>query len=179
MFLITWLTACMALVAQPLSFDFGTRQTGTDWQVVNDGVMGGLSEGKAELDENSLVFTGTVSLRNNGGFTSLKSPFQNWDLSQMKTVEIRYRSTGFTMALTLENTPAWYLPNAKLTLPETSGEWHTLNVPIEGFRMYQMGQPIGQSPSASFFSDVQRIGFMNQDKKVGNLRLEVDYIRFE
>ena len=53
--------------------DFGKKKDGRNWQVVNDGVMGGLSEGEAQLTDDSVVFKGNVSLDNNGGFSSLRS----------------------------------------------------------------------------------------------------------
>ena len=61
----------------PMTFDFGTKNSAAsrDWRVINDGVMGGLSQGRALLTEESILFEGEISLENNGGFSSLKSPF--------------------------------------------------------------------------------------------------------
>ena len=41
---------------------------GQDWQVINDGVMGGLPKGTINFTDTSLVFQGSVSLENFGGF---------------------------------------------------------------------------------------------------------------
>ena len=43
------------------------------WQIVNDSVMGGLSTSQAYEKDNSLIFTGNVSLENNGGFASIRT----------------------------------------------------------------------------------------------------------
>ncbi|MEL7066951.1 MAG: CIA30 family protein, partial [Planctomycetota bacterium] len=40
----------------------------TQWRVVLDGVMGGLSSGKLTESKSGLKFTGELSLKNNGGF---------------------------------------------------------------------------------------------------------------
>jgi len=50
-------------------FDFTEKSDLTNWYVVVDGVMGGLSQGSFGVnDEGNGVFKGTVSLENNGGF---------------------------------------------------------------------------------------------------------------
>ena len=39
----------------------------SNWQIVDDGVMGGLSKGKFKIsDKNYLIFNGNLSLKNNG-----------------------------------------------------------------------------------------------------------------
>ena len=43
------------------------------WTIVNDGVMGGLSSSEIiETEEKTLIFSGLVSLENNGGFASVR-----------------------------------------------------------------------------------------------------------
>ena len=43
------------------------------WSIVNDNVMGGLSESNISISENeTLIFKGRVSLDNNGGFASVR-----------------------------------------------------------------------------------------------------------
>ena len=44
-----------------------------NWNIVNDDVMGGISKSYLALnDENNLIFSGNVSLKNNGGFASTR-----------------------------------------------------------------------------------------------------------
>ena len=53
-------------------FDFAGADAAKDWQTVNDGVMGGVSEGKFKItDAKTLEFFGNLSLENNGGFASV------------------------------------------------------------------------------------------------------------
>ncbi|WP_422743390.1 CIA30 family protein [Mycobacterium sp. WMMD1722] len=44
------------------------------WTTVNDPVMGGTSTSSVTFGDGDLVFSGTVSLANNGGFASAQSP---------------------------------------------------------------------------------------------------------
>ena len=44
------------------------------WGIVNDGVMGGISQSNIYLNEvDNIIFAGNVSLENNGGFASIRS----------------------------------------------------------------------------------------------------------
>ena len=46
------------------------------WQVINDDVMGGLSLGSTTLLDTSFMFSGDISIENNGGFSSVYRPYQ-------------------------------------------------------------------------------------------------------
>ncbi|MFW6352568.1 MAG: CIA30 family protein, partial [Bacteroidota bacterium] len=49
---------------ETLLFDFSTLQNMNDWLIVNDGVMGGLSQSRFALsDRNTAVFSGNVTLK--------------------------------------------------------------------------------------------------------------------
>ena len=54
--------------------DFLTAADVRGWSVVNDTVMGGVSTGRLAWQDGALVFTGELSLDNNGGFASVRSP---------------------------------------------------------------------------------------------------------
>ena len=52
------------------------------WTIVNDGVMGGRSSSDVELTgDNTALFSGFLSLENNGGFASVRGRFPMLDLS--------------------------------------------------------------------------------------------------
>ncbi len=161
-----------------LSFDFGKDKAGTNWRILNDGVMGGLSEGNFELANNSLVFSGEVSLANNGGFTSVRSPFEGMDLSNAQTVVIRWRSQGYQISLTLETSQVYYQPYFKVPLPTTE-EWQELRIPLASFRAFRLGRATGATLSAREAAKVIRLGLITDEKKPGPFFCEVDYIRFE
>ncbi|MFK8055223.1 MAG: CIA30 family protein [Saprospiraceae bacterium] len=46
------------------------------WYVINDGVMGGVSESKIVQLEDAVRFEGTVRLENNGGFASMRKEIE-------------------------------------------------------------------------------------------------------
>ncbi|MEM6542217.1 MAG: CIA30 family protein, partial [Bacteroidota bacterium] len=135
---------------QKVEFDFGTTKDGTNWQILNDGVMGGLSKGEILFTENSLKFSGAVSLENYGGFTSVKSPFQEFTLANKSRVKIRYKTSGQSIAISLENSRAFYKPYFKLELEDTEDSWKTKEIAIEQFKQYNLGQVTQEQISGEF-----------------------------
>lgn len=159
--------------------DFGTNKDGKDWLVINDGVMGGLSQGDAQLKENSILFKGTVSLDNNGGFSSLRSSFAARDLSNYTQLTLRYRSTGVSKAITLSISRRWYVPNYKKSLPDTNSEWKIITVNLKDFDKYYIGRKIRGELTKEILGKILRIGFITDEKKYGDFEFEVDYIGFK
>ena len=54
-----------------------------NWLVVNDNVMGGISESNIKFSKNNtLVFQGRVSLENNGGFASFRYRTKNLNVKK-------------------------------------------------------------------------------------------------
>ncbi len=158
-------------------YDFGRGKDGEDWWVINDGVMGGLSRGKAQMKENSLYFSGTISLENNGGFTSFRAPYERMDLSPYTRMEVRYRSTGRTCAISLDQSTRFWLPNHKLKLP-LSEEWNVVQISLDELNEYRMGRRTGRQMTREKASKVIRIGIITDSKDAGEFTFEIDYIKF-
>ena len=71
------------------AFDAADEAT---WDVVNDGVMGGRSQGFVTVEDGSLRFTGTL-VTQGGGFTSVRAP-RVIDISGQLGLELRVRGSG-------------------------------------------------------------------------------------
>lgn len=65
------------------------------WTTVNDPVMGGLSTSATAFGNGGLVFSGSISLENNGGFASARSP-QDPDIGRKAAgaTSLRVRAVG-------------------------------------------------------------------------------------
>ena len=162
---------------EPMRIDFGNKQDGQDWRPLLDGVMGGLSQGRMTLNNNSLSFSGSVSLANNGGFSSMRSPFSAVDLSAYETLVIRARGEGQSFAIVLENDRRWYNPYFKKAFQPTE-EWQTFEIPLAEFDLYQIGRKIGSVPTEEALAATIRLGIVTNDKKEGPFSLEVDFMEF-
>lgn len=159
--------------------DFGKKTGGQDWNVVNDGVMGGMSNSTAELTSSSLLFKGSISLENNGGFASIRSKKSSIDLSEFTTVKIKYKSSGRNFDLRLAVSELYYKPNYKHQFGSTTGEWEIAELKLSNFKQYTMGQISGANISEKELKNVLRIGIILSDKKEGPFKIEIDYIEFK
>ena len=79
--------------SEKILFDFQAATNSAAWQIVNDDVMGGVSTSAFRLTTNSTVlFTGRVSLENNGGFASVRSVPAQHDLGGCDSLVVRVRA---------------------------------------------------------------------------------------
>ena len=78
-----------------LIFDFNNNANISDWKIVDDVVMGGRSNGTFKIDsDGNGVFSGEVSLENNGGFSSLRYQFEQKNVEPYTTATIRLKGDG-------------------------------------------------------------------------------------
>ena len=116
---------CLAtlLMAAPLMaqeqerklFIFETPEAAAQWQTINDGVMGGRSDGRFKINnEQNMEFYGTLSLENNGGFASVRSRPTIMNLTAWRFdrgSRPRRRSTVFDESLRAHATDGFFLPS--------------------------------------------------------------------
>ncbi len=163
-----------------IDFNFGTQNCGDcDWFVVLDGVMGGRSNASLEKTPNSIILSGSISLENNGGFASIRTPFSDYDLSGFSQVTLRYRSSGQDFAFSLNNYRRFFRPKFKHSVPQTDNEWQTLSLKFEDFEKMRLSQRLGSPPSQKELSRIIRLGLISNEKKASDFKLELDFIRFE
>jgi hypothetical protein len=76
-------------------FTFQKSDEVNNWRIVNDGVMGGLSQSEIVLsDTSTAVFQGTVSLENNGGFSSTRTNPRFYNLAGYDGIILRLKGDG-------------------------------------------------------------------------------------
>lgn len=132
------LAACTVLPAsagERTIVDFSEGEN-LDWRVVNDGVMGGLSQGKIEVSaEGVMTFSGDLSLENNGGFSSIRTGGVEMDLSDAEGFAARVRGDGRTYQMRI-STDARYRGMEISFMAEfdtEKGQWTEVRVPFGEF----------------------------------------------
>ncbi len=147
------------------------------WYVVNDSVMGGISNSQVLQNDGNLVFTGNVSLANNGGFASIRTPLdvQSQDITK---IVLRVKGDGQTYQLRLRTNE--YMDGAAYTrsFSTTKSEWLNIEFLPEDFQLTYRGRLLEQQPTINF-KDVRQLGFMIAGKQAGEFRLEVEKIEFK
>lgn len=159
-----------------LNYDFGSSKSGSNWLVINDGVMGGRSVGNAYLSDNRIHFEGAISFANNGGFASLRSNRLQLDLSDAKAIEIRYRLEGLDFAMMFEQYNQFYRPYFSYPLDKTDGQWVTKIISVEQLYQTRMGDYTGKTFDKKKSKPFRRLGFISKEKKESSFTLEIDYI---
>ena len=89
------LTISLFFMTTTTLFDFNKSSNLKYWRIVDDVVMGGRSSGNFEINSNGHgKFSGEVSLKNNGGFSSLRYNFKTKDVSEYSTIMLRIKGDG-------------------------------------------------------------------------------------
>lgn len=158
--------------------DFGTEKVTTGWMSVNDSVMGGRSQGGISFTEDALVFQGNLSLENNGGFSSIRTNWGNYDLSKYKKIIIRVQGDGRKYGFVLSTASRFYLPNHKFEFSGKKGEWTTIEMPLKDFHEEVMGRKTGDLIQEETLQRIIRMGIILADKQAGSFKLEIDYMEF-
>jgi NADH dehydrogenase [ubiquinone] 1 alpha subcomplex assembly factor 1 len=160
---------------ETILIDF-SETVANSWQIVNDNVMGGISRSSFRMHgDGYAVFSGTVSLENNGGFASVRVQARSAaDLSEFKGLSVRVFGDGKTYCLrlrTVENGRlTWYSYETRFRTK--IGEWETYFLPFSDFKAEFRGTPVRGNPKLNADA-VAEIGFMIQDKQEGSFRLGV------
>jgi monofunctional biosynthetic peptidoglycan transglycosylase len=146
------------------------------WQILNDSVMGGISRSTLQMHEDGYaLFTGTVSLENNGGFASVRTRAQRpVDLSDYEGFSVHVLGDGKTYILRIRT-----VKNRQLTrysyearFATTEGEWETHKLAYSDFTPVFRGNSVRGIPE--FNPDaVLEIGFMIRDGQEGPFRMGV------
>ena len=145
------------------------------WQIVNDGVMGGRSQGRVRLtDDGTLRFTGTLSLANNGGFSSLRSRPAALRLGDWEALVIRLRGDGRSYYANLRVPTRRVAFSYRAPVQTKANQWQEVRIPISAFQATSYGQPVRARLDQA---RVDSIGFTLSDKRAGPFALEIDWIK--
>jgi len=148
-----------------------------EWQTVNDGVMGGVSEGKFKItDKKTLEFFGTLSLENNGGFASVRTKAKKLGLEKGDTLVAKVRGDGREYSLNLYLAKPLLAFSYRATVKTKKDEWIEVRVPLDTFEATSFGRVV-KDAGAVKPEEVNALGFMLSDKKAGPFQMEVEWIK--
>lgn len=146
------------------------------WISVNDGVMGGVSKGGFKrTEQGTLLFSGEISLKNNGGFASIRTESGGFGLSGLSTIVVNSRGDGRTYWVDLRTSGQMGGSSYRAYLPTTAGEWQETRIPLRDFKPQAFGRALpfkAINPAA-----VASIGFTLADKKAGPFSLEIESVK--
>ena len=122
--------------------------SGVEWQLITDGVMGGLSSGQLVLDEYRgkacLRMRGDVSTENNGGFLQVALSLTDipgskkgvFDASDYSGVEIEVSGNDETYNIHFRTEGLWFPWQSYRYSFTTSPDWQTYRIPFTHLMKY-------------------------------------------
>jgi len=162
-----------------LHIDFTGAADEPEWVAVNDGVMGGLSKGGAVVKDGDLHFSGSVSLENNGGFSSVRTRDRGFNLEGTKEMILKVKGDGRSYQLRL-STDARHR-GSRISyggeFPTKAGEWIEVKVPFEKLEPSHHGNKLAGPPLD--LSKVEEIGLLIGDGREGEFALTVAWMKAE
>ncbi len=157
-------------------FNFSTTSNLSKWYVMNDGVMGGLSQSTFLLnDAGHGEFTGTISLENNGGFCSVRYGIEKTDITGKTTVVIRLKGDGKMYQFRIkENRDDRHSYVAKF---QTSGDWETIEIPLNSLYPSFRGRKLDIGNFSA--NHLELLGLLIGNKKRESFCLELETIELK
>jgi hypothetical protein len=157
-------------------FNFKTANDLGNWYVVDDVVMGGRSQGDMEIDQNGNgIFEGTVSLENNGGFSSIRYRLEDFSTKDRSIFKIRIKGDGKNYQFRVKSS---YRERQSYVYEfKTTGKWQIIAIPFDemypSFRGRNLNMP--NYPG----QQLQECSFLISNKKNESFRLLIDRIWIE
>jgi NADH dehydrogenase [ubiquinone] 1 alpha subcomplex assembly factor 1 len=154
-------------------FDFNKKVDINDWTIVDDVVMGGKSSGKFYLNqEGNGVFEGSVSLENNGGFSSLRYSFDAISTKSYSKIILKIKGDGKSYQFRVKDKSSNYY--SYITYFESSKDWQTIELNLSDMYPSFRGRKLNSSNYSS--ESIEEIAILFGNKKEETFKLEIDSI---
>lgn len=153
--------------------DFKSPSESSHWQIINDCVMGGLSQSEFEVtSEGYGQFSGHVSLKNNGGFASARRLVSLKGIEKYSHLRLRVKGDGSAYQFRIKSNAS---DDHFFNYPfKTTGHWQVLEVPLnEMFPIYR-GRKLDMSNFSA--SHIEEIRFMIANQKEEDFEILIDKI---
>ena len=151
-----------------------SQKSGTaDWEIEDDLVMGGRSRGQLVVNEaGNAVFTGLISLDNDGGFSSIQCDLGLLDVSAYHTICLGLKGDGKPYQLRVDAAPD--APHSYAGDFSTSGNWQVVEIPFSDLRAIRHGDLLDLPPFPG--QTLARIQILFGRGTAESFQLEIDRI---
>lgn len=155
--------------------DFSKQENGR-WRITNDGVMGGLSNGEMIFAQDHGIFSGSISLDNNGGFSSVFRAVDNLPQSYKKLV-INTEGDGQAYQLRLIIYVNGYRLAYKHDFKTVANKRENHIFELADFKATFRGRAIPNAPLLNS-EDIKEVGFLMTKKVPGQFSLSIFTLSF-
>ncbi len=154
-------------------FDFNKDSDLANWFIVDDGVMGGLSDGRFQINEEGHGrFYGDVSIDNNGGFTMLQYYFDKKEVVDYNFIVVKLKGDGKNYQFRVKVNQDDY--QSYVINFETTGEWQEIKIPMKDLAPTYRGQLLEMPYFPN--SSMEMIAFLIGNKRAESFELLIDRV---
>ena len=152
---------------------FDKNSSNQNWYITNDDVMGGISNSSMKLDEEKkMIFSGNVSLDNNGGFAMTRLPLNiNFNAEKTKVV-LKLKGDGKKYQFRIKaknNQRFWYIQSF-----QTSKNTEEIELPLNKFYASFRGYKLNVDNFSA--TTITEIAILIGNKKNEKFKLEIERI---
>lgn len=154
-------------------FNFTADSDISNWKIVDDVVMGGRSDGNFKINKEGYgEYTGEISLKNNGGFSSLRYYFEPINTERYSKFVIRVKGDGKPYQFRVKNKRSNRY--SYIFEFETTNDWQTIEIPFSQMYASFRGRVLD---IPNFNGDeMEEIAFLIGNKKEERFKLLIDTI---
>ena len=148
-----------------------------EWQIINDGVMGGISESTFKINNDQTAdFAGMVSLENNGGFASVRALLQELVTGNFQKIVLRVKGDGKKYSLRLRTNANFDGAAYACNFLSVKDEWTEFAFSTKDFIPTFRGRTL-QNVTPLNESEIRQIGFLISDHQSGSFNLKIEWVK--
>ena len=174
-FFIILICTSSLMNAQNILFNFANTDDKKGWLIVNDGVMGGLSQGNFEVVDGTAKFRGKVSTDNNGGFTLVRNQFDQKSLTAYKAFILELKGDGKTYQFRVKSSANQQ--HSYVYTFTTNSEWQKISIPFSSLEPRFRGRIVDISNFEGI--QIEEIAFLIGNKREESFELILKEISLE
>tara|TARA_Y100000385_G_scaffold80363_1_gene81966 strand:+ start:131 stop:640 length:510 start_codon:yes stop_codon:yes gene_type:complete len=160
-------------LSSQIIFDFNKNSSTSSWVVIDDVVMGGRSNGNFQLNKDGNgVFSGKISLDNNGGFSSVRYGFKKLNVEKFSSISLKIKGDGKNYQFRIKHKSSDYA--SYITSFSSSGKWQEIEIPLNSMYPSFRGRKLDEP---NFFHEtIEEVTFLIANKKNEDFILLIDKI---
>jgi len=158
-------------------FDFSNQDETSDWFNQNDTVMGGVSDSTTTWVDGQLVFSGNLSLDNNGGFTSTFGPINDQLptlMSGAEAIVVTARGDGKTYLMQIRNYDNTRYIQRFTTVADVEQDYV---LPLADFESVDWRLSVIPNATPIDTNTIGQLGFYLLDKQIGPFEIAISMIQ--
>lgn len=157
-------------------FDFNKQSDLKNWIIIDDVVMGGKSSGSFELSaQGHGVFKGSISLDNNGGFSSVRYQFKKTLIKEFTKINLKIKGDSKKYQFRIKSNSGDYY--SYISTFSTTGEWEEVEISLKDMYPSFRGRRLNKSNFSEVY--IEEVAFLIGNKNQEKFTLLIDKIELK